>query len=101
LGAFDLALAPFGWLDPLIVIAKEGFDRIAQLVFGFEAGAIERLPLQQTEHNLNLVEPTGRSRRVVKLDTAFELRQPGIVFLVRAVVVEDDVDFFVGKIIRE
>ena len=83
MAALHLALAPSKWFGALIVIANKGVDRIAQFVFGFEAGAVESLSLQQAEHDLYLVEPTGRSRREVKLDTAFELRQPGIVFLVR------------------
>ena len=65
------------------VSKNECFDRVAQFVFGFETGPVDSLALQQTEHDLNLVEPTGRSRREVKLDSAFELSQPVIVFLVR------------------
>jgi hypothetical protein len=65
------------------VLANKGFDGIAQLIPGLETGSIERLALQQTEYDLNLVQPTGGGRREVKLDAACELRQPIIVVLVR------------------
>ena len=52
--------------------ANEGFDRITQLVFVLEARSAESLPLQQTEYDLNLVQPTGRRRREMKLDATVE-----------------------------
>ena len=52
---------------------------------------MERFALQQAEHDFNLVQPTGRRRREVKLDSAVELRQPLAVSLVRGIVIQDDV----------
>ncbi len=66
-----------------VVSVNEGFACIAELVFVFEARYAESLLLQQTQHDLNLVEPAVRSRCIVKPDAAFELRQPVIVLLVR------------------
>ena len=48
--------------------------------------------VQQTEYNLNLVEPTGGSRREMKLNAAFEFGQPIVVFLMRRVIVQDHMD---------
>jgi len=62
------------------------------LIFGFEASSIECISLQQAEYDFNLVQPTGRSRREMKLDSLFELRQPIVVSLVRGVIIKDDVD---------
>jgi hypothetical protein len=56
--------------------ANEGFNGLAQLILAFEAGALESFPLEQAEHNLNLVEPTGRSRSEVKLDAALKQDAP-------------------------
>jgi hypothetical protein len=50
-----LALAPTKRFGTFVVLANEGFDGIAQLIFGFEAGSVESLPLQQAEHDLNLI----------------------------------------------
>ena len=83
MAALDIAFAPTKRFGAFVMPANEGFDRIAQLVFVFEAGSVEGLPLQQAEHDFNLVEPTGRGRCEVKLDAAFKLRQPVIVLLMR------------------
>ena len=66
-----------------VVLADEGLDGIPQLILGWKAGSAERLALQQTEYDLNLVETAGRSRCEVKPDEAFEFGQPIIVFLMR------------------
>jgi hypothetical protein len=41
-----------------------------------------RLALQQTEHDLNLIQPTRRSRCEVELHPPCELREPVVVSLI-------------------
>jgi hypothetical protein len=77
------------------VPSDEGFKGLAPLIFGFEACSVECLALQQAEYDFNLVQPTGRSRREMKLDPPMELPQPivvSFVSFVRGVVIKDDVD---------
>ena len=59
----------------LVVPPEESFNGLTQLIFGLEAGSVEGLALQQAEHDFNLVQPTGRSRREVKLYSPLELRR--------------------------
>jgi hypothetical protein len=77
----------------LAVSLDEGFDCLPQLVLGSETGSIERLALQQAENDLNLVQPTGRGRREVKLDAIFEFGEPVVVPFMGRIVIQDDVDF--------
>jgi len=49
-----LALPPAEWFGAFVVSSEEGFNRLAQLIFGFEATSVEGLALQQTEYDLNL-----------------------------------------------
>ena len=93
MAALNFALPPTERFGALVVLLDEGFNGLAQLIFGFETGSAERFALQQTEHNLNLVQPAGRSRREVKLDATLELCQPVVVPFMGGIVVEDDVDF--------
>ena len=99
MASLDLALPPTERFGALVVFLDEGFNGLAQLIFGFETGSAERFALQQTENDLNLVQPTGRSRREVKLDAAPELCQPGVVAFMGGIVVEDNVDFFVLRLV--
>jgi len=69
------------------------------LIFRLEASSVEGLALQQAEHDFNPVQSTGRSGREVKLDASLESRQPVIVSSMGRVVVEDDVDFPVPRLI--
>jgi hypothetical protein len=101
LAALNFALAPAERFGALVVFLDEGFNGLAQLIFVFEAGPAEGFALQQAEHDLNLVQPTGGSRREVKLDTTLELSQPVIVSFMGGIVVEDDVDFFVLRLLGE
>jgi hypothetical protein len=73
LAALYLALTPAERLGALVVFLDEGFNGLAQLIFGFETGSAECLSLQQTENDLNLVQPAGGSRREVKPDATLEL----------------------------
>jgi hypothetical protein len=84
-----------------VVSSEEGFNGLAQLILGFEASSIECLALQQAEYDFNLVQPTGRSRREMELDSPFELRQPVVISFVRGVVIEDEVDLCVLRLIGQ
>jgi hypothetical protein len=59
LASLDVALAPAERFGSLVVPPEEGFNGLAQLIFGLEAAFVERLVLQQAEHDLNLVQPTA------------------------------------------
>jgi hypothetical protein len=74
LTALDLAFSPAERFGALVVPSNEGFYGLAQLIFGFEACSVECLALQQAEYDFNLVQPTGRSWREMKLDPPLELR---------------------------
>ena len=80
---------------------EESFHGLPQLIFGFKASSVECLALQQAEHDFNLVQPTGRSRREVKPDSSFELCQPVVVSLMSGIVIEDDMDVPVLRLIGQ
>jgi hypothetical protein len=73
LAAFDLTLAPTERFGALVMLLDKSRDGLAQIVLAFEAGTAERLALQQTENDFDLVQPTGGRRREVKPDAAFKL----------------------------
>ena len=101
MATLDFAFPPAEWFGAFVVSSEESLNGLTQLIFGFEASSVECLALQQTEYDFNLVQPTGRSRREMKLDSPFELRQPIIVSLVRGVIIEDDVDFRALRLIGQ
>src|ERR1039457_4559911 len=84
-----------------VVSLEEGFNGRAQLILGFEASSVECLALQQAEYDFNLVQPAGRSRSEMKPHSPFERRQPVVVSFVRGVVVKDDMDLFVLRLIGQ
>ena len=92
LATLDLAFAPAERFGALVVPSDKGFNGLAQLIFGFKASSVECPALQQAEYDFNLVEPTGRSRREMKMDASVELRQPVVVAFVGRVVIQNDVD---------
>ena len=81
--------------------SEEGVNGLTQLIFGFETSSVECFALQQTEYDFDLVQPTGRSRREMKLDSPLELRQPVVVPFVWGVVIQDDVDLCVLRLIGQ
>ncbi len=93
MAALDIALPPAERFGALVVSPEESFNRLTQLIFGFEASSVECFALQQTEHDFNLVQPACRSRREMKPDPALEFRQPVVVSFVSGIVIEDDMDF--------
>src|SRR5271167_3000226 len=98
LRAFDLALAPDERSGPLIVCGGEILDRLRQLLGTAKARAGQGLSGKDAEPDLDLVKPTRRSRREVERDIGVR-GKPGLVFLMGAVVVEDDVDLAVGRLV--
>jgi hypothetical protein len=52
-----LAFSPTEWFGALVVPTDEGFNGLAQLIFGFEACSVEGLALQEAELDFNLVQP--------------------------------------------
>jgi hypothetical protein len=72
----------------------KGFDGGAELIFAGKACAVKSLARQQAEPDLNLIEPTSRSCREVKVDPTFVLGEPIIISFVSAVVIQDHMDLF-------
>jgi len=66
-----------------------------------KTGSLDRLALKETEHDFDLVQPTGRSRREVELHPLVEFRRPVVVFLMRRVVVQDHGNVFVRRQLRQ
>src|ERR1700682_2352277 len=79
-----------------IVSGDECFYSLSQVLGAWKACANQGLAAQNAEPDYHLIEPTCRGGREVKMDVG-TLREPRIVLLVRAVVVEDHMDFLFGR----
>ena len=69
---------------------------LLELLKACEGGATERLPLQDGEPNLDLIEPGCACRREMKFHIGVGL-EPVLVLLVGVEIVEDDVKLAVRK----
>src|SRR5713101_1272425 len=98
LRAFDLALAPDERGGTFVVCGGEVLDRLLQLLGTAKARAGQGLSGKDAEPDLDLVKPARRSRREVEGDVGVS-GKPSLVLLMGAVVVEDDVDFAVGRLV--
>src|SRR6266481_4885042 len=98
LRAFDLALAPDKRSGPFVVCGREVLDRLLQPLGTAKARAGQGLSGQDAEPDLDLVKPARRSRREVESDIGVS-GKPSVVLLMGAVVVEDDVDVAVGRLV--
>src|ERR1700722_14018771 len=98
LRAFDLALAPDKGGGMLVICGGEVLDRLLQLLGTAKARAGQRLSGKDAEPDLDLVKPARRSRREVESDIGVR-GQPSLVLLMGAVIVEDDVDLAVGRLV--
>src|SRR5215469_13980462 len=98
LGARDLALAPDKRGSALVVGGGEILDRLLQLLDSAKARTGQRLSGKNAEPDLYLVEPARRSRREVEIDIGVS-GKPGFVSLVGTVVIEDDVDVAIGRLV--
>ena len=80
---------------------EESFNGLTQLIFALETSPVECLALQQAEYDFNLVQPTRRSRREVKPDSPLKLRQPVVVPFVSGIVIEDDMNLPVLRLVGQ
>ena len=78
LGKDDL-LGPLEGMRGAVVRCNERVDALANLLGRGEAAAGQRLPRQDAEPDLHLVEPGGVSGREVKMDVLVS-GEPAIVF---------------------
>src|ERR1019366_3011566 len=92
----DLFLGPDEGLGLVVISFDIGIDVQLELFEACEGGAAERLPLQDREPYLDLVEPGRACRREMKSNIGMGL-EPMFVFLVGVEVVEDDVKLAVRK----
>ena len=79
-----------------IVAGDEGIDVVPELVDVGEAGAGERIALQDREPDLDLVEPGGVGRREVEPNVRVADAAIVALGLVGREIVEDDVDLLPG-----
>ena len=56
-----------------MVLPEEGFDSFSEWILALQVSSVERLWLEQTEHDFHLIQPTGRSRREMQADSPLEL----------------------------
>ena len=77
----DLFLGPDEGLSLVVICFDIGIDVLLELFETCEGGAAERLPLQDREPYLDLVEPRRAGRRKMKLHIGMGL-EPMLVLLV-------------------
>jgi hypothetical protein len=99
LRALDLAFAPDKRRGSFVVGGGEVVDRLHQLLGTAKARPGQGLPGEDAEPDLDLVKPARGSRREMKRDIRVS-GKPGFIFLIGAVVVEDDVDLAIGRLVE-
>src|ERR1019366_6964867 len=92
----DLFLGPDEGLAPVVISFDIGIDVQLELFEACEGGAAERLPLQDREPNLDLIEPGRACRREMKFHIRVGL-EPVLVLLMGVEIVEDDVKLSARK----
>ncbi len=87
------------------IVSKSGSGNRAVVLFWgtnhllAHCAPLSVLRCSRLENDLNLVQPTSRGRREVKLDATFELGEPVLVPFMGRIVIQNDVDFFVLRLI--
>src|SRR5216683_249751 len=92
----DLFLGPDEGLSLVIICSDVCIDVLLELFEACEGGAAKRLPLQDREPYLDLIEPGRACRREMKLHIGMGL-EPMLVLLVGVKIVEDDMKLAVRK----
>ena len=92
----DLFLGPDEGLSFVVICVDVGIDVFLKLFEACEGGAAERLPLQDREPNLDLIEPGRACRREMKFHIRVGL-EPVLVLLMGVEIVEDDVKLSARK----
>src|SRR3977135_856459 len=92
----DLLRGPGEGLSFVVICFNVGIDVQLELFEACEGGAAKRLPLQDREPYLDLIEPGGACRREMKLHIGMGL-EPMLVLFVGVEVVEDDVKLAVRE----
>ncbi len=92
----DLFLGPDEGFSFVVVCVDVGIDVLLKLFEACEGCTAERLPLQDREPYLDLIEPGRAGRREMKSHIGVGL-EPMFVFLVSVEVVEDDVKLAIWK----
>src|ERR1700756_4928965 len=92
----DLFLGPDERLSLVVICVDVGIDVLLELLEACEGGAAERLPLQDREPYLDLIEPGRAGRREMKFHIGMGL-EPILVLLVGAEIIENDVKLAVRK----
>ena len=90
------SFAPLEWTWVLGIVGNECSDGASQLSNAREIGPSQGFPTQDAKPDFHLVQPTGRGRRKVEMYPGI-FSQPVLVAFVRAVVVQNHVQFLVRR----
>jgi hypothetical protein len=100
LGTLDLALAPDEGRGVPVVDFGEVADCLDQLRDAGKAGSGQGLSAEDAEPDFHLVEPACRGWGEVESNVRV-CRQPVVVLFVGGEVVEDDMDFPIGRLLSD
>lgn len=81
----------------LVGSGNKSFDSGSEFILVCEVSSTQYFAGQETEPDFDLIEPTGGCRREVKLNPAVILLQPVGVFLVGGIVIQNDMNVFIGR----
>src|ERR1039457_4391526 len=84
-------------LGVLVGSGNKSFNGGAEFILVCEVSSTHCFAGQETEPDFDLIEPTGGCRCEVKLNPAVVLLQPVGVFLVGGIVIQNDVNVFIGR----